>query len=55
VTKKYGTADVAEKMAAFLPKVKPIMESYISSKWRLRNLCHGDAWYNNFLFRYIMK
>ena len=53
VTMKYGSAEVAEKMTAYLPKVKHVMENYFSSKWRLRNLNHGDAWYNNFLYRCI--
>ena len=53
VTKKFASKELADKMAAFLPKVVPVMDGFIKSKFKLKNLTHGDAWYNNFLYRYL--
>ena len=51
VTKKYASEDVAARMSAYQQKVKAVMESMFTSKWNLSNITHGDAWYNNFLYR----
>ena len=53
VTKNFASQELADKMAAFLPKVVPVMDGFIKSKFKLKNLTHGDAWYNNFLYRYL--
>ena len=53
VTKKFASQELADKMAAYLPKIESVMDGFIKSKFILRNLTHGDAWYNNFLYRYV--
>ena len=51
ITEKYCSAEISSRMAAFQPKVTTIMESYLTNEWTLTNLIHGDAWYNNFMYR----
>ena len=55
VTKKFASEELANKMVAFQSKVVPVMDGYIKAKFKLWNLTHGDAWYNNFLYRYVKK
>lgn len=51
VTKKFASEELAEKMAAYVPNVIPVMEHYLKNGGKLRIINHGDAWYNNFLYR----
>ena len=51
VTKKYGSEELSSKMVVFKNKIKPIMENILKSKWRISFITHGDAWYNNFMYR----
>ena len=51
VARKFASKELADKMAAFLPKVVPVVDGFIKSKFKLFNLTHGDAWFNNFLYR----
>ena len=53
VTKKFASKELADKMAAYLPQVIPVMESYLNNAGRIRSINHGDAWYNNFLYRFV--
>jgi hypothetical protein len=46
-----SSEDIAARMEAFQPKVTAVMEAYLTNPWTLTNLTHGDAWYNNFLYR----
>ena len=51
VTKKYGSEELSTKMAAYQKTVKSALDKISKSKWRKSFITHGDAWYNNFLFR----
>lgn len=53
VTKKFGSEDLADRMSAYHKKIIGEMVKLFMMKWRLCLIVHGDAWYNNFLFRYI--
>ena len=43
VTKKFASSELANKMAAYLPKVIPVMESYLKCQGKIRSINHGDA------------
>ena len=51
VAKKYGPEDLANRMEVYHKKVKAVMEGYFTHKWNMSYVTHGDAWYNNFLYR----
>ena len=51
VARKYCSEDVASRLEAFQPKVTSVMEAYLTGKWPLVTLTHGDAWYNNFMYK----
>jgi hypothetical protein len=51
VAKKYGSEDLANRMEVFHAKVKSVMEGFFTNKWNMSYVTHGDAWYNNFLYR----
>ena len=55
VVQKYGSKELAQKMETFQPKVIEVMRSFFLSSWKHGFITHGDAWYNNFLFRYEMQ
>jgi hypothetical protein len=40
-------------MDAYSHKIPHVMRRLFTSKWKLNFMAHGDAWYNNFLFRYF--
>ena len=51
VAKKYGSEDLANRMDVYHKKVKTVMDGFFTNKWKLRFVTHGDAWYNNFMYR----
>jgi hypothetical protein len=51
VAKKYGASDLGKRMESFHQKVKGVMEGFFTNKWKMRFVTHGDAWYNNFMYR----
>ena len=51
VCKKYGSQELASKMAEYHKKVKDVMGAMFTNKWKMSFVTHGDAWYNNFLYR----
>ncbi len=55
VTKKYGSKELSTKMADYQKNVKSALDTITKSKWRMSFVTHGDAWYNNFLYRYLSK
>ena len=55
VVQKYGSKELAQKMETFQPKVIEVMRAFFLSSWKHGFITHGDAWYNNFLFRYEMQ
>ena len=53
VTRKFGSEDLADRMSAYHKKIIGEMVKLFMMKWRLSFVVHGDAWFSNFLFRYI--
>ena len=51
VTQKFGSKDLAERMESFQGKIMAEMGKLFIQKPRMSFVTHGDAWYNNFLFR----
>ena len=51
VVRKYGSEDLAIRMDTFHTQVHSVMESFFTTSWKISYLMHGDAWYNNFLYR----
>ena len=51
VIRKYGSEDLAVRMEKYQTQIHSIMESFFSTNWKMSYLIHGDAWYNNFLYR----
>jgi len=48
---KTGTSEMAEKMVSYQKVVNSDVKNILRSKSSLSYIVHGDAWYNNFLFR----
>jgi thiamine kinase-like enzyme len=55
VAKNYGSEDLAERLEAYQKSIKSEMEKLFFKKWQMSFVCHGDAWYNNFLFRSLLN
>jgi thiamine kinase-like enzyme len=55
VAKNYGSEDLAERLEAYQKSIKSEMENLFFKKWQMSFVCHGDAWYNNFLFRSLLN
>ena len=51
VVKKYGSEDLAKRLEAYQKNIQSEMEKLFFKKWQMSFITHGDAWYNNFLFR----
>ena len=51
VCKKYGSPELAAKMVEYHKTVKDVMGALFTNKWKMSFVVHGDAWYNNFLYR----
>ena len=51
IIEKTGTPEMAEKMVAFQKAMNSQIKNILRSKSDLSFIVHGDAWYNNFLFR----
>ena len=51
VAKKFGSPELAERMAAYQKTIPAVLEKLFDSKWKMSYVTHGDAWYNNFLYR----
>jgi len=51
VIQKYGPKDLADRMVAYQPKVLTVMRGFFTGSWKHGFITHGDAWYNNLLFR----
>ena len=51
VSKKYGSEELANRMAVFQTKIVKVLGDLFESKWKMSYMLHGDAWYNNFLYR----
>ena len=55
VSKRYGNEELASKMAAFQQKIKAVLDGLFEKKSEINFVTHGDAWYNNFLYRFDFK
>jgi hypothetical protein len=56
IVQKFGTPDLAEKMSAFETEAAAAaMLKALRSSSEIKFLLHGDAWFNNFLFRSVKK
>ena len=51
VVQKFGSEELAKRMEAFQPKVTKVMSEFFTPKSNFDMVTHGDAWYNNFLYR----
>ena len=51
VAKHFGTEDLAKRVEAYQKKIQSEMEKLFQKEWRMSFITHGDAWFNNFLFR----
>ena len=51
VVQNDGDHDLAEKMVSFVPHISAKVEEVYRAQWKHIVLTHGDAWYNNFLFK----
>jgi len=47
----FGSDELARRMKSFQPKVSRIMREFFTPKSTYDIITHGDAWYNNFLYR----
>ena len=54
VTKKFGSEDLAERMESFQGRIMVELGKLFMQKPKMSFVTHGDAWYNNFMFRYIL-
>jgi hypothetical protein len=52
VAKNFGTEDLAKRVEDYQQIIKPEMEKLFLKKWQMSYITHGDAWFNNFLFRF---
>ena len=53
IIQKFGSKDLADRMVAFKENLTARVQSLLNSSSKLSIMMHGDAWYNNFLFRYL--
>ncbi len=51
IIRKFGTEDLAERMAFFQKNISCKVLNFLTSKSKINLLVHGDPWYNNFLYR----
>ncbi len=51
ITKKFSSKDLAERMESYQGKILGDIGKLFSQKTGMICITHGDAWYNNFLFR----
>ena len=51
VIQKFGSKDLADRMVAFEKNLVEKLRALLSTTSKLSYIVHGDAWYNNFLFR----
>ena len=51
VAKKYSTPELATKMAAYQKTIPTVLAKLFESKFKMSYVTHGDAWYNNYLYR----
>jgi hypothetical protein len=40
-------------MVAYHAQVRSVMERLFIWQWNISCIVHGDAWYNNFLYRFV--
>ena len=55
IIQKFGSKNLAERVAAFKENLGERIISLLNSSSKLSIMMHGDAWYNNFLFRYLLN
>ena len=51
IIEKTGTPELAEKMVSYQKVMNSQIKNILRSNSELSYIVHGDAWYNNFLFR----
>ncbi len=51
IIEKTGTPELAEKMVSYQKVMNSEVKDILRSKSDMSYIVHGDAWYNNFLFR----
>lgn len=51
VVQSDGDHNLAEKMLSFVPDITAKVLEVFHAEWRHIVVTHGDAWYNNFLFK----
>ena len=51
VTKKFGSKDLSEKMVSYQSKIPAGMGKLFAQKPKMSFVTHGDASYNNFMYR----
>ena len=55
VAKKYGSEELGSRMEAYQKTVKTVLQETFSKQGKIHYVTHGDAWYNNFLYRYLQQ
>jgi hypothetical protein len=53
VMRAEGETDVAERLMKFIPELSSIVKDIFGSELKDNILTHNDAWFNNFLFKYV--
>jgi hypothetical protein len=51
VVRNDGDNELADKMLSYVPVITSKVKEVFHAEWRHIVLTHGDAWFNNFLFK----
>ena len=52
ITEKFGSTELAERVANYQPKImSELARIFLKEESKFDFVTHGDAWFNNFLFK----
>ena len=51
VVRDDGDHGLADKMQRYAPKIHENVKDLLNGEWKNTLVTHGDAWFNNFLFK----
>lgn len=53
VVRDDGNYSLAEQMLSYVPKIYKNVKDLLNGEWNNIVVTHGDAWFNNFLFKWV--